>query len=228
MVLLGGGGLAAVKLWPDATAAGPTPTSALTVSSAPTSAAAPSPAASSARPTPTSTPDSEAAEAALVGCQFKVRAADKVLEQARTGVLHWATHVQAQTDANSSKITVTAMKGKFTKTRLAGPADQKRYADALSAYSKLDGSCNSVKGADSATDDALADCKDRAEDQKPVLAAAANGMKDWRTHLAAMQRSKEGHVDDAQGVWIAAWRAAPPHINAYKKAAKDFEDAPSC
>ena len=60
-----------------------------------------------------------------------------------------------------------------------------------------------------------------------MLAAAADGMADWKSHLAAMQRNAEDHVRNAQGVWLRAWRAAPPHIKAYKKAAADF-DAPKC
>ena len=60
-----------------------------------------------------------------------------------------------------------------------------------------------------------------------MMAAGADGMADWKSHVAAMQRNAETHVRNAQGVWLAAWRAAPPHIKAYKKAAADF-DAPKC
>ena len=60
-----------------------------------------------------------------------------------------------------------------------------------------------------------------------MLAAADDVMRDWRNHLADMQRSRETHVKNAQGVWIRAYRAAPPNINAYEKAIENF-DAPRC
>ena len=163
----------------------------------------------------------------MTACQRKVDAADKVLSAARTGVLHWATHVQAETDADAGKISTSLMQARFAKTRVAGPGDQSRYAKARSEYQKLDGSCAKVKGASASVAGKLADCRERADAQKPVLAAAANGMADWKNHLAAMQRSREGHVRNAQGVWLEAWRAAPPHINAYKKAYANFR-APKC
>ena len=115
----------------------------------------------------------------------------------------------------------------FKKTRLAGPADQQRYRDALSKYEDLNGSCDKVKGATASVAEKLSNCRDRAKAQKPVLAAAADGMADWKSHLAAMQRNATTHVPHAESVWLRAWRAAPPHIEAYKKAAADF-DAPKC
>jgi hypothetical protein len=178
-------------------------------------------------PKPSAAPDSSQARSALTACQKKVRQGDRVLKQAKTGVGHWATHVQAQTDADNSRITVAEMAGTFKSTRLAGPADQKRYADALFDYRKLKGSCRAVKGAPKAVAAALAKCAQRAREQQPVMTAAAAAMKDWRSHLAAMQRSSEGHVANAEEVWLRAWRAAPPHIKAYKKAAAAF-DAPAC
>ena len=52
-------------------------------------------------------------------------------------------------------------------------------------------------------------------------------MGDWKSHLADMQRSREVHVDNAQQVWLEAYRAAPPNINAYEKALRRF-DPPRC
>ena len=50
-------------------------------------------------------------------------------------------------------------------------------------------------------------------------------MKDWASHLAAMQRNKVGHVNDPQGVWIRAYRAAPTNINGFEKAMDNFDPA---
>ncbi len=209
-----------------------------TTANAPTRAPSVAATQSTAQPTSTGSPSSKPSASptktakpvgakALKACQRKVRAADDVLAAAKVGVRHWAIHVQAQTDANAARITPKAMNALFKETRLAGPADHQRYGDALDTYEDLNGSCDKVEGASAKVADKLSDCRDRARAQKPVLAAAADGMADWKSHLAAMQRNAESHVRDAQGVWLRAWRAAPPHIKAYKKAAADF-DAPKC
>jgi hypothetical protein len=233
-VLLAGGTFAAVKISTGPTTPGqePTPRVAATELTA-------SPTGGTPSSDPTTTPSSSssttsskrrasgAAEKALAKCQRKVRAADNVLAAAKTGVSHWATHVQAQTDANQGKISAAEMSALFSQTRRAGPADQRRYADAVAKYQDVSGSCAKVKNADPSTAAELAKCDDRARAEKPVLTAAAPGMRDWRAHLAAMQRSREGHVANPQAVWIAAWRAAPVHINAYQKAARRLR-APAC
>jgi hypothetical protein len=226
-VLLAGGTFAAVKISTGETTAGPeaTPRVAATqLTAAPTGSASSSTPSS---PASSSEPGDEVAQKALARCQRKVRAADDVLAAAKPGVTHWATHVQAQTDANRKKISVGEMSALFSKTRLAGPADQRRYADARATYEDLSGSCSDVQDATPTTAAKLAKCDERARAQKPVLTAAAAGMQDWKSHLAAMQRSREGHVANPEGVWIAAWRAAPPNIRAYQKAAKKFS-APAC
>ncbi len=229
VVLLGGGALAAHQLGQDSateTGTNTTPSVMATQSTAPPSATwEPSP-TDSGSAGPSSSAD-DAAQRRLENCQAKVRAGDKVLKAARTGVSHWTTHVQAQTDANTNKISVAAMNGEFKKTRLLGPADQKRYADALSDYKDEDGSCRPVEDAGADVSASLDRCDQRSDDQKPVMKAAAAAMADWKSHLAAMQRSREGHVENAEEVWIAAWRAAPPDIKAYTKAAEAY-DPPRC
>jgi hypothetical protein len=52
-------------------------------------------------------------------------------------------------------------------------------------------------------------------------------MGDWKQHLADMQRSAVEHNNDAQEIWIEAYKAAPPNINAYNKAVREFK-APKC
>jgi hypothetical protein len=225
--LLVGGSFAAVKFWPDATTAGPEPESSATVESqVPTTAeSSPSPSQSS-----TAQPASAAAKKALKSCQQKVRAADEVLQQGKTGVLHWASHVQAQTDNFDGKISVEEMRARFKKTRLKGPADLKRYDDALSTYEDLRGSCEKVKDAGTVVAAALAKCEKRSEQQKPVVKATAAGMKDWRSHQKLMQLNKEhqaGTPAEAQAEWLKQYHAAPQNIKAFKKADANFK-APSC
>jgi hypothetical protein len=157
-----------------------------------------------------------------------VRAADEVLEQAKTGISHWKAHVAAERDAAKGDISGERRQEIFKDTRLKGPADQKRYAAALRDYDRVrDASCGKAKGADDEVAATLASCRKRATAQGPVLAAAGDAMGDWKSHLADMQRSREVHVDNAQQVWIRAYRAAPTNINAYEKALDDF-DAPRC
>jgi hypothetical protein len=229
--LLVGGSFAAVRFWPNATTAGPQPESNATTTeqqSPNTAESSPSPSASTS---PSDSPAAAAAAQALETCRAKVAAADEVLKQGKTGVEHWAIHIQAQKDNLAGKISVDQMKARFKKTRLAGPADLKRYDDALSAYKELDGSCERVEGADTQVATTLARCIKRSKAQPAVLRAAAAGMKDWKAHLTFMQRNalhKEGTPSEAQATWLKQYRSAPKNINAFKKASADFEDAPSC
>ncbi len=150
--------------------------------------------------------------------------------KARLGVSHWAIHVQAQRDNLDGKITVEEMKARFKKTRLKGPDDLKRYDDALSAYKELKGSCEKVKGADTAVAAALAKCEKRSKAQPAVLKATAAGMKDWKAHQKLMQLNalhKAGTPSEAQSSWLKQFYAAPKNIKAFKKATADFK-APSC
>jgi hypothetical protein len=222
--LLIGGSFAAVKFWPDATTAGPR----TEASSSPAESQGPSTAESS--PSPSIDPASAPGKEALAACQAKVGAADEVIEQGKTGVEHWAEHIQAQKDRVDGKVTVEEMKARFKATRLAGPEDLKRYNDAKAAYEDLEGSCAEVEGADTEVAAALADCNERRQAQKPLMAATADGMKDWKNHLAFMQRNKlhqAGTPKEAAATWWQQYLAAPKNINAFKEATENF-DAPSC
>jgi hypothetical protein len=218
---------AAWKFWPDTTTAGPqAETSATTVESQTPSTAESSPSPSA---TPSATANTAAGKA-LAACKERVRAADAVLKEGETGVLHWAEHVQAQKDYLSGKATTEEMKARFKKTRLKGPGDLDRYNDALSTYADLEGSCGKVEGAASAVAASLKKCNERSKDQQPVLKATAAGMKDWKAHQKFMQRNalhRAGTPSEAQGTWLKQYRAAPKNINAFKKATKNFK-APSC
>jgi hypothetical protein len=222
------GGFAAWKFSPETTTAGPQAESSATV----LESQAPSTAESSPSPSETATTDAATAAAtkALEACQAKVKAADAVRKEGKIGVLHWADHVDAQADYFDGKLTSEELKARFKKTRLKGPADLKRYNKALSTYEDLEGSCDKVKGADSAVAASLKKCSERSKAQQPVLKATAGGMKDWRGHQKQMQANAEhqaGSPSEAQAAWLKQYRAAPKNINAFKKADKNFK-APSC
>jgi hypothetical protein len=232
LVLLSGGAVAAWRFWPQirsmSTSAGPTPSVEATQSTAEPTTATPSE-TPTATPSSTPTPDTNAVKAqhALDDCQAKVEAGDAVITEAKTGVDHWAGHVNAQVLADRGVIGIDGMKARFKATRLKGPADQKRYHDALKDYKDQDASCKKVEKAPSKINDALAKCATRSKDQQPVLATGAAGMRDWASHLAFMQRNKTVHVANAQLLWVKAYRAAPTNINAFKRAVAAY-DPPKC
>jgi hypothetical protein len=225
--LLVGGSFAAWKFWPETTTAGPQAESSTTT----IESQAPSTAVSSPSPSVTPSASANAAAAkALEACQARVRAADDVRKKGKTGVLHWADHVDAQADYFDGELTSEELKARFKKTRVKGPGDLKRYNEALSTYKELGGSCARVEGADAAVAASLKKCNERSKAQQPVLEATAAGMKDWQGHIKQMQANAEhqaGSPSEAQAAWLKQYRAAPKNINAFKKATKNF-DAPSC
>jgi hypothetical protein len=231
LVLLLGAGVAAWQLWPDGSTTSAQPQSSATVSPAQST----SPSLTSATPSPSPTTEASKtvdastakAQQALEACKQKVSAGDKVIEEAETGVGHWASHVKAQRLADEGEIGLDEMKARFKETRLKGPEDQKRFRDAVDAFEKQDGSCSAVEDAPKAIAASLEKCASRSSDQEPVMSAGAKGMKDWASHLAAMQRNKMGHVADPQGVWLRAYRAAPTNINGFEKAIDNY-DPPTC
>jgi hypothetical protein len=174
--------------------------------------------------------DSRAAVAAtqrLTECQTWVREADRVVREAKAGIGHWNEHVQAQTDLNAGKITGEQMGAIFTRTRLAGPADVQRYTEAVRSYTRAEATCAPAEGSPAEVRKALTRCGKRADAQKPVLRAAEDGMADWSRHLADMEASRKHYRHDAQFGWLQTWRAAPPHLNAWKQSVAAM-DAPSC
>ncbi|HYP46726.1 MAG TPA: hypothetical protein VEQ66_16190 [Propionibacteriaceae bacterium] len=177
----------------------------------------------------TQSPSTQGAEAvrALQKCRSKVQARDRVLQAAATGVGHWSEHVDAQTDANRGDISTSQMQAIFKRTRLAGPADVKRYREALARDKQLSAACQPPSGAPARVTTAMANCAKRAQAQGPVLKAAEAAMNDWQSHLSDMRMSKMGHVSDPQGVWVKSWRAAPANIKPYRQATSNF-DAPAC
>ena len=177
--------------------------------------------------TPGGRPPEADAAAALKGCRAKVQAGDKVMAAGQTGMRHWSEHIQAQTDFNAEKISLKKMDAIFDRTRKAGDEDEKRYVKAVKAHEDRSGSCKKIPGASAAIAKQLARCAKRGDAQQPVLDAAKDGMADWTKHLGVMRKSIKGKIHNPQKKWLRTWRAAPPHINAYKKAAARFS-APNC
>jgi hypothetical protein len=176
----------------------------------------------------TSARTATAAAQQLAACQQKIAAADQLVREAKVGIGHWNEHVQAQTDLNAGKITGEEMGAIFVRTRLAGPADVRRYSDALQTYTRAEASCGPAAGSSAEVRSALSRCSKRDKAQQPVLRAAEDAMGDWSRHLDDMAASRRQHYrHNAQFGWIQTWRAAPPHLNAWQRALKEMS-APSC
>ncbi|HJV15752.1 MAG TPA: hypothetical protein VJ625_17835, partial [Propionibacteriaceae bacterium] len=133
VALVAGGAFAVLKSWPTATTADPQPETSVAVESQ-----SPSTAESSPSPSVSTSPSASAAAAtALQACQKKVEAADGVLKEGKTGVLHWIDHVDTQTDALAGELTEAERTERFGKTRVKGPGDVKRYDDAVDEYKSI-------------------------------------------------------------------------------------------
>jgi hypothetical protein len=228
--LLVGGSFAAWKFWPTATTADPLAQSSTTAAESEAPSTAVSTPSSSTDASNSAQPASAASKKALKTCQQKISAADDVLKAGRIGVRHWAAHVRAQADNFDGKISITDMKGQFKATRLKGPGDLKRYDEALAAYEDIKGSCGKVADADSVVAASLAKCQKRSKAQKPVMAATADGMRDWKNHQKLMQANKDhqaGSPSQAQEAWLKQYHNAFKNIDEFKKATAEFK-APAC
>jgi hypothetical protein len=200
----------------DATAAGSSPTSS---PSSPSSSSSPSSQSSGAGQQP----------AALRACAEEVAGAEKVVAAAKQGVDDWHTHVQARTDMLDGTMSVTEMDAMWKRTRLSGPADQRRFSTAMDAYDPSP-ACTKLKSVPAADKADAADCAARYQSAEKAMDAAKAAMADWQSHLDNMAAYAAGEMSpaEAQSKWVEAWRTAPPNIEAYQKARAALDDAPSC
>jgi cytoskeletal protein RodZ len=185
------------------------------------------PAATSASPSPTPSPTaSDAGAVALEKCRTTITAAEAAVAAARTGAGHWSIHTQARTDFLAHRITLAQTNARFKRTKLAGPADQKTFADALAAYQKVADGCNGLPS----TDATAKTCSTKADALAATVTAGQAVMKDWASHLnnMALHADNEMSATQARNEWIAAWRSAPANLNAFSAADKASTKTPSC
>lgn len=175
----------------------------------------------------TAPPAGEDSTKVLDACREQVAAGDRVLASARTGMKHWSQHVQAQIDADAGRITVADMDATFSRTRASGPEDVRQYDGAVRTLRRSAGSCDKPRGVTSEVATRLKACAARQDAQRPVLGAAEDGMSDWKQHLTDMRRSDQGMISQPAKRWQETYRAAPAHIDAYRRAVDGF-DAPRC
>jgi hypothetical protein len=189
-----------------------------------TPVATPSPTSTS--PTPTPTP-SDSSGAAVAACRTTVAAAEAAVAAARTGASDWAIHTQAQTELLANKITLAETNARFKKTRLLGPADQLAFARALTAYQRVAGGC---KGLPTSSQPDAVTCATKAAALQATVVAGQAVMKDWAAHLNTMALHADHKMSgtQAQAAWIAAWKAAPTNLNAFRAADSASTHTPSC
>lgn len=177
---------------------------------------------------PASAPSASALRAqtgSLEACISEVAAAEAEVAAARTGIGHWAEHIQARTDLLTDAQPKEVTKAIWKRTREAGPADLTRHQQAVAEHARQAGSCT---GAPKSTQSSA--CRQRLTVLDKAVTAGAAGMGDWKAHQNAMAAHKAGEIDaaHAQTMWVAAWAAAPKNIDAFKAADAALRTAPAC
>jgi hypothetical protein len=208
-----------------ATAAGSTP-SAAEPSAAPTDDTP----GATAEPTGADSAETVAASpaaAAMEECVAALASADAVMEAARSGAANWAAHVESRTDLLAGRRDRDEVGAIWRRTRLAGPGDLEAFEAAYADYAAPGKACARVEDDQSPQAEA---CVARAGVAERAVRAAREVVDDWSEHQAAMAAHAAGDfdADHAQGLWEAAWEAAPPDIRAYRRAAAALADAPAC
>jgi hypothetical protein len=177
-------------------------------------------------------PAATGAQGALSGCAAHLAAGEAVVAAARVGVAHWATHVQARTDMLSGAITAEQMKALWKRTRLAGPTDLRRFSAALAGYDSSGQQCSNGALQAVATEHAedVEDCLARFAATTEAVQAADLAIGDWEHHLDMMAEFAEGGMtaEQAQEMWVRAWRTAPTNIDAYEAGRSAVAQAPAC
>lgn len=164
-------------------------------------------------------------------CSERIAAAESAVNEAEIGAGHWSDHVQARTDLLVGLNTEAEARAIWKATRLAGPADIQRFSAALAAYKALPpcGDADVATAPESVRADAEL-CLRRAVSADAAVHAAEGVMGDWQGHLNAMAAHADGEMDaaEAQTTWVAAWKAAPTNIEAFKEAREALDQAPDC
>jgi hypothetical protein len=164
----------------------------------------------------------------LQACVSEVAAADAEVAAAKTGIDHWAEHIQARTDLLTGAQPKELTKAIWKRTREAGPADLTRHQQAVAAHARQAGSCARAASADAGPQ--LDACQQRLRILDKAVTAGTAGMADWKAHQNAMAAHKAGEIDaaHAQTMWVAAWAAAPKNIDAFRAAHTALRAAPAC
>jgi len=183
-------------------------------------------------PSATSSTSGSALEDSLVACRDAVAAADAALIEARTGVDHWATHVQARVDFEAGLVDEATQKQRWADTRVLGPGDQARFAAADAVFQPHAGACAEVNLAAESTalGTSVQACQQRAAALAAAIEAGRAAMTNWSNHLADMKARVDGAIDSTEGGdrWDHAFHLAPGNINAFRQADTALSQVPAC
>jgi hypothetical protein len=164
-------------------------------------------------------------------CPSELEAGKRTLRVARTGVAHWHAHVQARTDLLSGENTAAETDAIWSRTRLAGPRDLRRFDRADRVYRRAARPACSRQSADHGQHvGTAASCPEREQLTARAVAAARAAIGDWESHqdnMAAFDNHEFG-AGHAQRMWVRAWSTAPANINAFHDAIRRLHQAPPC
>src|SRR3990170_1021148 len=165
-------------------------------------------------------------------CAREIQAGRTTLGVARTGVAHWEAHVQARTDLLAGENTAAETDAIWSRTRLAGPTDLRRFRRADRGYRRVAGPACSRPGGGGRGQrrEMVHACSTRARLTDRAVAASRAAIADWESHQANMAAfaDHEFGVEHAQRMWEKAWSTASPNINAFHRALRRLRQAPSC
>lgn len=173
-----------------------------------------------------------AAPAYASACRDATETAEEVVDAARTGIDHWAMHVQARTDRLAGRITEDGMRATCKATRRAGRQDVGELQQAVAAFERQAGLCAQVEPSSIPAElsEPMARCFERSEAAATAIASGRSAVADWAAHLEDMARFADGDFDaaHAQHLWEAAWAKAPINIDAFREADQALQSAPAC
>lgn len=167
---------------------------------------------------------------AIRSCAANAANGLEVVAEARTGVAHWAAHIQARTDMLEGRASQEQMRATWKRTRLAGPGDLARFAEVLDAYELSECDDPGVEDAPPNLRDDLDSCLRHATDVEAAVSAAIAAIADWEHHLHDMAAHADGAMDAemAQEKWVETWKNAPTNINGFRDARDALEKTPEC
>ncbi len=165
-----------------------------------------------------------AVNATLKKCRGELKSADKVVKAARTGIRHLKVHIGAHQAWISGQITEDKKSATYKRTRLLGPGDLERYANALTSYADADANAAETCASQSG------DCKRRSRALGASLAAGDQGIAHWDQHLTNMADFAAGEFDAtrAQQLWDQTRAQMPQMTRPWNKAERKLDRAPRC
>ena len=157
-------------------------------------------------------------------CRAQEAAAGVLVSAARTGIAHLKVHVGAHEAWRAGDLDEQTKDARYRATRLAGPGDLRRYADAEAAYQ------DAADTADDACARTARRCARRLRALEGSMAAAEPAMAHWEEHLANMADFAAGKfdADRANTLWDRTRVGLAGATRAWGASERTLERAPRC